>query len=50
MADLTYLYAAYTFIWLGIFAFMLKLYMDTRRLGREIAVLEEVLDGKRQGA
>ena len=49
MAALTNLYLAYTFIWLGIFAFMLKMYMDQRRLDRELALLKEVLDGRKQG-
>ncbi len=47
MAGLTNLYLAYTFIWVGIFAFMLKLYMDQVKLARELKVLKEVSDGKR---
>lgn len=48
MDDIAYFYVAYTIIWFGIFVYMVKMHNDQRRLAREIEVLEEVLDAKRE--
>jgi CcmD family protein len=47
MDDITYFYIAYTIIWFGVFLYLVKMHNDMRRLGREIDVLEEVLDAQR---
>ena len=43
MSDLTYLYGAYTIVWLGVFFYIIKLHITQRRLGKEIKMLEEIL-------
>ena len=44
-----YLYAAYTIIWAGIFVYILKLHMAQKKLKRDMRMLKEVLDGRRDG-
>ncbi len=48
MAELTYLYVAYTIIWAGSFLYILKLHMDQKKLKRELKVLREVIHGRKQ--
>ena len=45
--DLTYLYAAYSIIWVGVFAFVLKLFMTQKKLEREMEALKEAMDDRR---
>jgi CcmD family protein len=45
--DLTYLYAAYSIIWAGVFAFVLKLFLTQKKLEREIEALKEAMDDGR---
>ncbi len=46
MADLVFLYAAYTIVWAGLFLYMLKLHIDQRRLSKELELLEEVVNAR----
>ena len=45
--DLTYLYAAYSIIWAGVFAFVLKLFMTQKKLEREMDALKEAMNDGR---
>ena len=47
MADMIYLYAAYTVVWIGIFLYVLKLHLSQRKLKKDIEILKEMLDGKK---
>ena len=44
MSDLTYLYGAYTFIWLGVFFYIVKLHLTQRKLDKEIKMLKEIFN------
>ncbi|MCL4459185.1 MAG: CcmD family protein [Chloroflexi bacterium] len=46
MQDLSYLFAAYTIIWLAIFTYMLSLAWRERDLRREIEALKKILEDK----
>jgi CcmD family protein len=46
MADLTFLYAAYTIVWAGVFVYMLWLHFDQLKLRKDLELLEEVLHGE----
>lgn len=48
MSDLVYLYAAYTVIWVGLFLYVFKLHTQQKKLRRELKMLREVLDGRRE--
>lgn len=43
MKNLSYLFAAYTIIWVVIFGYILSLSRKNQELGREIVVLKEKL-------
>ena len=45
MDDIVFLYLAYSVIWIGLFLYIFKIYLDQRRMSREIKVLKEVVDG-----
>ena len=45
MADLIYLYAAYTIIWTGLFLYILKIHLAQRKLKKEVKMLKEIADG-----
>ncbi|UCD14772.1 MAG: CcmD family protein [Thermoplasmatales archaeon] len=47
MSDLTYLYGAYTIVWLGLFFYIIKLHIAQRRLKNEIKMLREIINGKK---
>jgi CcmD family protein len=44
--DLTFLTVAYIIAWTSIFVYMLWLHFEHRRLGQEVDLLKEVVDGK----
>ena len=45
MDDIGFFYIAYTIIWVGIFAYVLRIFLDQQRLTREVEVLKEVVEG-----
>jgi CcmD family protein len=47
MKNLSYLFAAYTIIWVVIFGYILNLSRKNRELGREIGALKERLPAKK---
>ncbi len=44
MADLIYLYAAYTIVWAALLLFGLRLALELRRLEKELKTLKEAVD------
>ena len=48
MENLSYLFAAYTAIWLVIFGYLFSLSRRQRSLEREIESLRKALEGKRE--
>jgi CcmD family protein len=44
MSDLTYLYGAYTVIWLGLFFYIIKLHITQKKLDKEIKMLKEIFN------
>ena len=49
MSDMMYLYIAYTVIWAGIFLYIFRLHTNQKKLKRELRMLKEVMDGRREG-
>ena len=47
MDEIGFFYIAYTIIWAGVFAYVLRILFDQQRLAREVEVLKEVVDGGR---
>lgn len=48
MSELTYLYVGYSVIWGLTFVYLLKIFMDQKKLAREMKMLKEVADGRRR--
>ena len=48
MSDLLYLYGAYTIVWAGLFIYIIKLHLDQRKLRKELKLLKEIVDGKKE--
>lgn len=48
MSDLIFLYVGYTVIWAGVFFYVLKLHQSQKKLKRELKMLKEVIDGRRE--
>ena len=46
MADLVFLYAAYSIVWAGVFLYCLYLALRLRGIEREISTLKEAMDGR----
>ncbi len=46
MDDITYMYIGYSIIWGLTFAYLVKLMFDQKKLGREMKMLKEVMDGR----
>jgi CcmD family protein len=57
IADLIYLYVAYTIVWLGLFAYVLYLHLKQSKLTKDLELLGEMVGsyekskrkGKRKG-
>ena len=49
MSDMIYLYIAYTIIWAGVFLYILRLNIGQRKLKKELEILMEVTDARREG-
>ena len=47
IADLIYLYAAYSIIWVGIFLYIVKLHTAQKKIENELKMLKEILNGKK---
>jgi CcmD family protein len=47
MSDLIYLYISYTIIWAGVFLYILRLHLIQRKLKKEITMIKETLNDKR---
>ena len=46
MADLVFLYAAYTIVWAGVFLYCMYLALQLRGIEKEISSLKEAIDGR----
>ena len=46
MDDITYMYIGYSIIWGLTFAYLVKIFLDQRKLSREMKMLKEVMDGR----
>ena len=46
LADLVFLYAAYTIVWAGVFLYCMYLALQLRGIEREISSLKEAIDGR----
>ena len=46
MDDITYMYIGYSIIWGLTFAYLVKIFLDQRKLSREMKMLKEVIDGR----
>ena len=46
MDDIVYMYIGYSLIWGFTFAYLVKIFLDQRKLSREMKMLKEVLDGR----
>ena len=44
MSDLTYLYGAYTIIWLGVLFYIVRLHLTQRKLDKEVKMLKEIIN------
>ncbi len=47
MADINFLYISYMIIWSGIFLYIAYLHLEQRKLARDVEMLKEVLDERR---
>ena len=48
MDDITYMYIGYSIIWGLTFVYLVKIMLDQKKLGREMKMLKEVMDGRKR--